>query len=841
MREPLLLPVCGLAAGIAAGRAAGFSWWDGPAAAIGLAALALLLRRREHARAAIWIFALAFMPLGGWLASIHRPGAPPSALLPDQEQTLTGCVVRPLSGPPDRRWFVLETEPGVRLRVSLSGGNRHPAAARVGYGRRLSFPARIREPRNFKNPGGFDYAAYLAARGIHWQATLAPKSTVDELDGRCGFAAAAFIFRLRERSLARLDELYAGRPYHRGMMKGLLVGDSSEIQRVWVEDFRRTGTYHALVISGSHISFVAGLFLLWWRFFRCGEFWVLLTAASVAWLYAVVASADPPVLRSAAGFSMFVAARFWYRRPRLMNVVAAVALVFLLFDPWQLFEASFQLSFLAVTAIAVLAVPVLKHSSGPLYAALNRLGRARHPVAGSEQVAHLANRLRTLVELLELSLPVSSPAARRLVVWPLRTAAFAWDLFVVSAAVQVALVLPMVFYFHRVSLSGLSANVFATPLITLAIPFGFGAVLFNWTWAAGAAGALLKVSEWIVALHARWEPAWRVPDPPVWLAVGFGAALILAAMALRHSGRWGWAAALGTAAALGAIVLHPFPPRLERGVLELAMIDVGQGESLFMGAPDGRTLLLDAGGLAVWGGGTPPRLDIGEDVVGPYLWSRGIRRLDVLVLSHLHQDHAGGAAAILEAFRPAELWTGEQEPSPEWDRLRAQAARLGVRIREYRQGDRFEWGGARFETLAPHPVPEYLSRRPNDDCLIFRVRYGRHSLLLTADAAPLTERLLLEDGLLERTDVLKVAHHGSRRSSRADFLDAVRPTFALISVGRDNPHGMPAGRVLEALGAHSAMVLRTDREGLIRLSTDGSRIAIETARERGGGLRMEPF
>lgn len=841
MREPLLLPVCGLAAGIAAGRAVTFLWWDGPAAALALAALAFVIYRRARPRAAAAVFALAFLPLGGWLASIHRPVPPPSSLVPDQEQTLAGCVVRPLSGPPDRRWFVFETEPGVRLRVALSGGDRHPAAPLVDYGRRLSFTARVREPRNFENPGSFDYAAYLAARGVHWQATLSPRPAIQELAGHCGSAPAAFIFRLRQRSLARLDTLYAAQPYHRGMMKGLLVGDNSEIQRVWVEDFRRTGTYHALVISGSHISFVAGLFLLWWRFLRWGEAWVLAAAVMAAWLYALVASADPPVLRSAAGFSLFVAARCWYRRPRLMNVVAAVALVFLLLDPWQLFEASFQLSFLAVTAIAVLAVPLLNRTSGPLHAALTRLGRIRQPAAGNDQVSRIVTRLRTLAELVEYSLPLSPVTARRIVAWPLRTAAFAWDLFLVSAAVQLALVLPMVFYFHRVSLSGLSANVFATPLITLAIPFGFAAVLFNWIWAAHAASGLLKVSEWIVALHARWEPAWRVPDPPLWLALAFGGALLLAAIALRHPGRWSWVPALAAAAALAAIVLHPFAPRLQRGTLELTMIDVGQGESLFLATPNGQTLLLDAGGLPAWGIAAPPRLDIGEDVVAPYLWSRGIRRLDVLALSHLHQDHAGGAPAILDAFRPAELWTGEQQPSPEWDRLRAQAARLGVRLRQFRQGDNFAWGGARFETLAPHPLPEYLSRRPNDDCLILRVRYGRHSLLLTADAEPLTERLLLEDGFLERADVLKVAHHGSRRSSRADFLEAVRPAFALISVGRDNPHGMPAARVVETLNANSAMVLQTGRDGLITLRTDGLRISLETRLTRRAGLRLEPF
>lgn len=842
LREPLLLPVCGLAAGIAAGRIAPFGWWDGVLGPLLLAVLAALLFRRGRPRAAAGVVALACVPFGGWLAHRARPEPPPSGPVAGVEQNLTGCVVRPLAGPADRSWFVLETAPRVRIRVALSGP-QHPARPLIGYGRRLSFTAKVREPRNFRNPGSFDYAAYLAVRGIHWQAVLAQKSEVEVLAGDCGSRPAAMIFDLRRRTLARLDALYAHAPYQRGMMKGLLAGDSSEIQRVWVENFRRTGTYHALVISGSHISFVAGLFLLWWRLSRWGEHSLLTAAALAAWLYALVAGADPPVLRSAAGFSLAVAARFWYRRPRLLNIVAAVALLFLLADPWQLFEASFQLSFLAVTAIAVLAVPLIEKTSGPLHGALTRLSLPRRPIHGMDDPsANLLVELRLLIRTVALALRVSTQTAQRLVAWPLRMAALGWDLFLVSAAVQLALVLPMVFYFHRVSISGLVANVIVTPLITFAIPFGFAAILFNARWAADAAGGLLRLSERLVDWHAQWEPAWRVPDPPLWLALVFGAGVIGLAIALRLRRRWGWGAAAAAGAACAAIVLHPFPARLDRGVLELTAIDVGQGESLLLATPAGRTLLLDAGGLPVWRTGDPPRLDIGEDVVAPYLWARGIRRLDALVLSHLHQDHSGGAPAILECFRPAELWVGEQPPSKQWALLKERALRVGARIREFRQGDTLDWHGARFEVLAPHPPLEFARARGNDDGLILRVRHGRHAFLLTGDAEPRTERILLDGGHLDRVDVLKVAHHGSRRSSRADFLEATRPVFALISAGRDNPFRFPSERVLADLRAQAAMILRTDQQGLISIRSDGRRITVDTHASSGSPLpRLDPF
>jgi beta-lactamase superfamily II metal-dependent hydrolase len=146
------------------------------------------------------------------------------------------------------------------------------------------------------------------------------------------------------------------------------------------------------------------------------------------------------------------------------------------------------------------------------------------------------------------------------------------------------------------------------------------------------------------------------------------------------------------------------------------------------------------------------------------------------------------------------------------------------------------------ETLAPHPPPGYAAGRRNEEGLILRVRHGNHSFLLTGDAEPRTERLLLDAGLLERADVLKVAHHGSRHSSRTDFLDAVRPVFALISAGRDNAFGFPAPRVLQDLEARAVMILRTDLMGLVTIRSDGRRLTAEfPARESAALPRMEPF
>src|SRR6185437_11285365 len=164
----------------------------------------------------------------------------------------------------------------------------------------------------------------------------------------------------------RLDRLYSGDEYSEAMMAAILLGESSGLERIWTENFRRTGTFHALVISGVHVTVLAGVLLFFLRLCAIPELSALALTAAAAWLYALVSGFSAPVVRAAGGFSLFLAARFLFRRTRIMNVLAAVALVYIMWDPAQLFDASFQLSFLCVAAIGALAAPLLEMRIAPL-------------------------------------------------------------------------------------------------------------------------------------------------------------------------------------------------------------------------------------------------------------------------------------------------------------------------------------------------------------------------------------------------------------------------------------------------------------------------------------------
>jgi competence protein ComEC len=285
-------------------------------------------------------------------------------------------------------------------------------------------------------------------------------------------------------------------------------------------------------------------------------------------------------------------------------------------------------------------------------------------------------------------------------------------------------------------------------------------------------------------------------------------------------------------ALFATICWQPWPALVKPGTLEVTAIDVSQGDSLLVVFPNGQTMLVDAGGFPGMSNmKRKPQIDMGEDVVSPYLWSRRIKHLDYAVLSHGHSDHMGGLAAILDNFHPQTLWIGAEPETPEWREIEKTAARDGVRIVPLRRGTP-DWsiGGTQIRVLAPAPdyVPEELAK--NNDSLVLELSYGRHRALLTGDAEMPVESDMLASGLLRPVTLLKVAHHGSKTSSTEEFLDQVKPQFAMISDGYRNQFHHPHPSVLERLQEHRAAILRTDQQGLITFRSDGKHVELETFR-----------
>ncbi len=272
-----------------------------------------------------------------------------------------------------------------------------------------------------------------------------------------------------------------------------------------------------------------------------------------------------------------------------------------------------------------------------------------------------------------------------------------------------------------------------------------------------------------------------------------------------------------------AIYAQPWPPLVRPGWLEVSGLDVSQGDSLLVVFPRGTIMLVDAGGFPGLERMThKPQIDIGEDVVSPYLWWRRIHRLDYVVLTHGHSDHMAGLPAVLDNFHPKELWTGAEPNTAAWQVVEQHAAHDGVRTLQLRRQARpFSIDGVEVRVLAPsvdyQPGPE----AHNNDSLVLELRFGQRSVLLTGDAELEVESELLADRLVHPVTLLKVGHHGSKTSSTEEFVSALNPQFALISAGYKNQFHHPHPSVIARLKDHNVTVLRTDEHGLITFRTDG--------------------
>src|SRR5579859_2592186 len=265
-------------------------------------------------------------------------------------------------------------------------------------------------------------------------------------------------------------------------------------------------------------------------------------------------------------------------------------------------------------------------------------------------------------------------------------------------------------------------------------------------------------------------------------------------------------------------VLIPPRPHLQPGVLEVTAIDVGQGDSILVVTPTGRTLLIDGGGAL----GSESRFDTGEDVVSPYLWSRGFTHLNAVALTHAHADHIGGLHSVMLNFHPSELWLGPEPAIPQVEALLAQAHAEKMTVLNRAEGEEFSFGGAGFHVLAPPRDWALHQRAENNDSLVMKATYSETAVLLEANTEKKIEHLLANEDV--SAGLLKVGHHGSSTSTQPDLLAAVHPQFAVISVGFRSPFGHPRLDVLERLEQAHVQTFRTDTMGAVTFYLDGKQI-----------------
>lgn len=744
-----------------------------------------------------------------------------------------------LSGVDYQGEFVAATG-GLRVSYATHAGGPAPMGLHAGDG--VSVLTQAKLPQMFRDEGAFDRRAYLAQQGIDLVATLrAPELLEITKPARPGIAG--WTSRARRALGDEIDAMWATQPRVAGVLRAMLLGDRSFVERDEAINFQKTGAFHVLVVAGLHVgAFAVALFWIGRRL-RLPRVWTAGLTLLMLLAYVSVVEQRAPVLRAGLMAAIVVMGGFFFRRLELLNSAAVAALVLLVARPMALGDASFQLSFLAIGCIAGLAIPWLESTVQPYARCLRGWRDVSRDAAQEPRAAQLRIDLRSLTRVIETRMRARiSTMPGTLGVGALGLTFRVWELLVLTLVLQMGMLPLLAGEFHRITLSAPLANFAAVPLTALIVPGGFLTLI---------AGALFPPLRGLLAVPLSWltqgllhAVAWcahfqllsyRIPGPPGWLVVSFLVTLTLLMVCLRvqFSRHAVVTRSLCVALAFATVLIATFPfgARTAAGKLEVSILDVGQGDSLLVVSPGGKTLLIDGGGAF---GGFPGHeqargADPGEEAVSPYLWGRGFKKIDVVALTHAHQDHLGGLNAILESFRVGRLWIGREVKSPALAKLESLARERNIPVEYESRSKGFSLDGVEGQFLWPEvSQADAVVTAKNNDSLVLRLKYRNRTLLLPGDAEKQAEQSMLAENSEEdlHADVLKVGHHGSKNSTTQEFLEAVRPQVAIISAGEDNPYGHPSPELLERLQTAGVRVLRTDRNGAVHILTDGDGLEI---------------
>lgn len=587
--------------------------------------------------------------------------------------------------------------------------------------------------------------------------------------------------RVRGAGVRRIDEVFTRHPE---LVASLLLARRDGLDRDVRERYARAGLSHLLAISGLHVGLIAGILLLLAGAAGVRRSRVPAVAAAGTVLYVALLGAPDSASRAALQIILVLSARALQRPSRTEATIAAAALILLAADPAAISRPGFQLSFAGVAGILALRRPLLR-PLGPL------------------------SRWR----------PVGKPAGRWLA-----------DGLATSLAATLATAPIVVWHFGRVAPIGIAANLIAIPLLGAAVPALALALAAGVVWVpagrfiAGGGELLLDVLDRL-ATAAAAVPFGTVAVLPV-SAFTITGAVALGFAGSRRLGRVRGAVrgAVWSAVAIAVLMVAPLRPAGDR--VEIHLIDVGQGDAIAVRSPGGRWLLVDAGFA-----GTD--YDAGASRVVPYLSSRGVRRIEGLVITHADGDHMGGAGAVMRSLRPR--WAGGPgvvAGKGQYVALLQQAGALRVPWIAMRRGMELELDGMTVTVLYPGDEDVDVEDA-NDASVVMRVAYGEFAALLTGDAPAEVESLLVRQlGRRLDADVLKVGHHGSSTSTTAALLSATGARTAVISAGRGNRYGHPNRDVLARLRQGQLEVYRTDRQGsvVVRGSADGV-VRVRTERD----------
>ena len=715
-------------------------------------------------------------------------------------------------------------EGGGRVERGVDGGVRLSVAGTLAAdrmrewraGRRIRLTATLREPAVYVNPGVPDERRALARRGIVLVGGVKSAALIEVVSPGSRLSETAAATRVWTRSrLAECVGPWSARSA--GIATAILIGDRTGLDE---DDDRRlqdAGTYHVIAISGGNIAILTGLLLLALRLVHIPHRAAAGVVIVLLQFYGAVVMPAPSVDRAITAATLFLAGRLLDHRGSPINVLGTAVVLALATAPVTAFDPAFVLSFGATFGILV-GVPAI-----------------------SRALAVRSRGVRLLLGVLVATI------AAELILAPIGA-----------------------LFFSRVTLAGLLLNFAAIPLMTViqaASLLALAVSTFHGEAAMHPGHVVHLAAEGLIGSSRLVDVVpWlcRATPPPAWwlLAIYYaGVAVALGwpvlsersesngpVLSERSESKRRAAAAVAATAAIFIFMGSPVTsrdavPAARAGSVRLVFIDVGQGDATLALLPDGRSLLIDAGGFPIPAlqdteSGQAARFDIGERVVAPALRALGVRRLDALILTHGDPDHIGGAPSVMRLFRPHALWEGVQvPPHADLTALAAFARRQGAEHRFVVAGDRVQFGAVQIHVLHP-PIPGWERQRVrNEDSVVLEIRIGDVAVVLPGDVGREGEAAVQAAVQAAPLVVLKAPHHGSATSSTAAFLSALKPRAVVFSAGRANRFGHPAPVVVARYRAMGVEMFSTATDGAVIVDTDGKQAEIRSWMGRSVVLR----
>ena len=790
---------------------------------------ALFLTHHKTRESLIVLFLAGFGFLAPSFADLTRPS---NHILNHIEEGKTVTVEgRLLSSPrvlADRTYYQLELESLTTrpttgtVRVSVYKPHTvFKVGDRVRFGK-----IRLKIPRNFKNPGRFDYHLYLKSKGIDVTGNISRPETMKRV-GRFDLPFwHAGPQKLRNHLVKSLEKLFPGE--EGALLKAMVLGMKDSLPNKVRENYIATGLAHLMAVSGLHIGFVAATsyFILWPLVFyglfhlnpdsaRAGhtrKVTAVLCLIPVLF-YMVVVGAKVSSLRAGIMVSALLIAILFDRKSSLFNAFLTAGFIILLWKPESILDVGFQLSFMAVGGILLVFTLLSQINDDPVA----RMGEP------------------TWSQKLMRGYPPNTLFLDNLKLW------FEKILIggTVASVTVTAVTLPVLIYqFNRISLVGIFLNILMVPLASLLIPAVLLMIIVG-TVSSSLAGilsipalALTRFFLWVPEVFARSSfSSVYVPTPPsLWLVFYFSVfvigLLIFRTQALNQEVS-GLLKKSFIVSVVCALVLFSWPRAFQfpSDKLTISMLDVGQGESLLIEFPNGETLMMDGGGFY------KNSLDVGERVVAPFLWNRGIRKIDYMVATHSDNDHIRGLYSLLDLFPVKHFLTlGDNFVGQRLRKLQNQAREKGAKFLHLKMNEPIVVGEARLIPLHPEPDQSSSSDRrvDNDLSLVMRLEYRDFSMLFTGDISDKIEETLAKNPQQIEVDILKAPHHGSRFSNSPAFIKAVKPSAVIFSSGYLNRMHHPHPETLERYQKAGVDNYRTDAHGAVQIITDGNSFKIHT-------------